>query len=299
MDPSAGRCAAPPPPYTGSNNNSFNDKKLPPIQQQNAPPFLSSPSSSLQPPPSHTKLACLSLHMSDRIRLLNFHPLNFHPEHIRIITDVVRANAVKGVQDVRLYDQSTEIKLAGYPWISGGYRPLPEDRVGAIKVMIAMLKTLYDLGWVVQFASDIWRKGSLDKDSLIMRYTHNIPPPRPTSHWLGVSFDSSNLLSIVNAPPSLGAAVATHFGDDKVSSHKPAFPGEKREYYEIKFRGHPWRPSGTEAVKSRLLILGLLEVLEEHAFRLYTAIDQGDSEGSGSDTWYCCRDEDWVEGMTV
>lgn len=138
MDPSTDKYTAPP-PYNPSSNPNNNDKKL----HQDAP---------------HTKLACLSLHMSDRIRLLNF-----HPEHIRIITDVVRSTALKGVQDVRLYDESTEIKLAGYPWMRGGYRPLHEDRVGAIKVTIAMLRTLYELGWVVQFASDIWRKGSLDK----------------------------------------------------------------------------------------------------------------------------------------
>jgi hypothetical protein len=91
MDPSTDKYAAPP-PYNVSEPNTTNNKKL----HQDAS--------------SHTKLACLSLHMSDRIRLLNF-----HPEHIRIITDVVRANAIKGVQDVRLYDESTEIKLAGYP----------------------------------------------------------------------------------------------------------------------------------------------------------------------------------------
>lgn len=142
MDPSTDKYAAPPPYNPSSspnnNNNDNNDKKLHPSRQD----------------ASHTKLACLSLHMSDRIRLLNF-----HPEHIRIITDVVRANASKGVQDVRLYDESTEIKLGGYPWMRGGYRPLHEDRVGAIKVTIAVLRTLYELGWVVQFASDIWRKG--------------------------------------------------------------------------------------------------------------------------------------------
>lgn len=120
-----------------------------------------------------------------------------------------------------------------------------------------------------------------------MRYTPN--PLPPTSHWIGISFDSSDLLNLINAPPSLCAALATNFGA-KVNSHKLAFPGEKREYYEIKFHGFPWRPSGTDAVKSRLLILGLLEVLEQHGFRVYTAVDQGDADGSGSDTWYCCRE---------
>lgn len=129
-----------------------------------------------------------------------------------------------------------------------------------------------------------------------MRYAHN--PLPPTTHWIGISFDSSDLLNIVNAPSSLGPALATYFGA-KVNSHKLAFAGTTREYYEIKFHGFPWKPSGTDAVKSRLLILGLLEVLETHGFRLYTAVDQGDANGSGSDTWYCCRDEGWVEGRTV
>ncbi|EED21635.1 conserved hypothetical protein [Talaromyces stipitatus ATCC 10500] len=244
MNPSTDDTSAPPPPYDlSSSSNNFNrDKKT--SSAQKSPQNISSP--------SRTELACVSLHMSDRIRLLNF-----RPEHVRIITDVIRANTVKGVPQVRLYDQATEIKLGGYPWMRGGTRPLPEDRIGAIRVIIAVLKTCYDLGWVVQLASDIWRKGSLDKDTVIMRYTHQ--PQRPTSHWLGISFDSSDLLNIINAPPSLGPAIAARFGD-KVSSHKV----ETRGYYEIKFHGYPWRPSGT-----------------------------------GCDTWYCCRDADYVEGTAV
>jgi hypothetical protein len=78
----------------------------------------------------------------------------------------------------------------------GGYRPLHEDRVGAIKVTIAMLRTLCELGWVVQFASDIWRKGSLDKGAFPYllstpfcilcrltrdRLTNNALHPQPTT----------------------------------------------------------------------------------------------------------------------
>lgn len=266
--------------------------------------FTASSSSS-----SHTRLACVSLHMTDRIRFLNF-----HPNDIRFLTDIVRANAVKGVKNVRLYDQATEIKLNGYPWQRRS--ALSRNGVGVMRLMMAILNGLHQLGWVVHISTDIWRKGDLEKDTLIMRQisSNKLPLP-PISHWLSISFDSSDLLYIIDAPPGLGPALAAKFGD-KVNSHTAHTTtdddggGEDEEevmkeagragcHYKIKFHGFPWRPAGTESVKSRLIILQLLEGLEEFGFRLYTAIEQGDTQRHGSDTWYCYREEGYESGMAV
>jgi hypothetical protein len=103
-------------------------------------------------------------------------------------------------------------------------------------------------------------------------------------HWIGISFDSSDLLNIINAPPSLCAALATHFGA-KVNSHKLAFSRHNTGL----LRNQVSRVS-VEAVRNRCR-----EVKTAHI----GAVDQGDSDGSGSDTWYCCRDEGFVEGGTV
>jgi hypothetical protein len=45
------------------------------------------------------------------------------------------------------------------------------------------------------------------------------------------------------------------------------------EWFDIKFHGFPWCPSGKEVVTSRIMVLRLLETLESFGFTLYTTLD--------------------------
>ncbi|KXN69557.1 hypothetical protein CONCODRAFT_7968 [Conidiobolus coronatus NRRL 28638] len=76
---------------------------------------------------------------------------------------------------------------------------------------------------------------------------------------------------------------------------------EERSYsvsYEFKLYGYPWSATGEETMKTRMLILKLVELLELHGWSLYASIDQnsgpaGDSTYSEVDSWYCVKSTSW------
>lgn len=96
-----------------------------------------------------TRFACVSLHMTDRIRLLRF------PEADVIhIQDIVRSSWQRGIQELRLYDESNEIKLWGNPWSSS----YGNQRREARRLMMGLLQGLFDKGWILKAAVDISKK---------------------------------------------------------------------------------------------------------------------------------------------
>lgn len=51
--------------------------------------------------------------------------------------------------------------------------------------------------------------------------------------------------------------------------------------WEVRFHGFPWAASGTDTMKTRELLLILVETLEEEGWSVYASIDQktgGDQE---------------------
>lgn len=105
-------------------------------------------------------------------------------------------------------------------------------------------------------------------------------------------------MHLIDAPKELGPILIRAYGS-KVQSHQVT-----GSVFEIKFRGYPWRASGTETVQSRLIILALLDALEELGFSLYASIDQdngpgGNSHASEADVWFCNRQNDWTPGAPI
>src|SRR6516164_6466171 len=62
-----------------------------------------------------TSFASISLHRTDRIRLLQF-----PPEDITAIRNVMKENWIDGIQDERTYAKSHEFKCLGNPWSGQG-----------------------------------------------------------------------------------------------------------------------------------------------------------------------------------
>lgn len=131
----------------GNKHESFTDSEA----DAAAPPsFLEATSSEAGPletsVPFQTRLACVSLHMNDRIRFLNF-----STEEIRSLRDNLRT--VWSIQDVRSYGGAEEFKFKDYPWL-GKAKGNDQSR----RLIKSMLQTLYNMGWVLQAAVDISKK---------------------------------------------------------------------------------------------------------------------------------------------
>ncbi|KAI7787402.1 hypothetical protein LA080_016477 [Diaporthe eres] len=227
-----------------------------------------------------TRFACVTLNMTDRMRFINFSA----PE-----TSALRGvlGSVWPIQDVRAYGGADEIKFKGYPW---------QEKVNgddnARRLIRRMLEALYDMGWVLQAAVDVSKK-ELDKDSLIFRYQN---PPPPPCDWLSISFDWTDKMKIVDAPPGdLTEAIVAEFrAKYRLKSHEL-----ESGRLKLKFHGQPWQASGEETVKSRMLLLSLLGILERFGYSLYASIDQVNSSGVEADVLVVTRQKGWTPGTPI
>ncbi|KAG8358070.1 hypothetical protein FVEN_g4015 [Fusarium venenatum] len=254
-------------------------------------PELSPPSSDLppsfeesisaDPPIFKTQFACITINKHDRIRLMNFTQVE-----VQAVKQVVKTRWKPGLAQTRPYGESTEIWVRGRPW---AYDSNGND--DARRLILWILETLFDLGWVVQCSLDITRK-SESKDSLIFRKQDPVPPP---CDWICVSFDNSDKLKIVDSPPKdLTDAILKTFGRDV----------RRREITPERFKIHigiqPWEPSGTDTVTTRLLLLKLVETLERCGFTVYATIgSKGENEEGAADLLVCQRAKDWVPGAPI
>lgn len=123
------------------------DKKPLPEQPLPPPPFEAVASQSSRPAPFETHFACVTLNEGDKLRFINF-----PPEHVTTCKNVINTAWPSGVQDVRPYGGSTEIKMHGYPWQTSS------GKHDARRLMRRLLETLYDLGWVLQAGVDMSKK---------------------------------------------------------------------------------------------------------------------------------------------
>ena len=254
----------------------------PPYQEAAAKSTGQGPSSSV----FRTTFASVSLHMTDRIRLLNF-----PREEQSHIKTAVESAWERGIQDERMYGSSYELKLRGNPW---GTHVRDQSVFESRKLMCSILGGLFDLGWVLKAAVDVSKK-EFDKDTLLFRRQQ---PPPPRCHWICINFTRGDTIHILDAPQELADTLKQAYGErvQRCRAHEPAF--------EIKFKGYPWLANGEETVRSREILLILLECLEQHGFSLYTSLDQdsgpgGNSHSSESDTWYCNREMDWTPGAPI
>lgn len=253
-----------------------------------------------------TRLACVALNKMDLIRFIGFST----PE----------TNAIRGVlgsmwpiRGVRAYGGSVEIKFKGYPW-----KQKHDGEDNTRRLIRRMLEALYDMGWVLQAAVDVTHKeldkgmvaiggdfaGSRGHDadselaaSLVFRYQNPPPPPRD---WLSISFDRANKLKIVDAPPG-------DLTEALISEFRAKYRLKSRELesgrLKLKFHGQPWgdiwQTSGEDSVKSRMLLLSLLGILERFGYSLYASFDPMNSMDMQTDVLVVTRQKGWTPGMPL
>lgn len=241
--------------------------------------------------PFQTSFASLSLHMSDRIRLVQF-----PPDDIAAVRAVLRSAWREGLQAERPYSVSYEFKLRGRPWSGSG---TGSYAVPAILLMRDVFACLYARGWIMTASTDISRK-ELDKDTLIFRRQGAAPPP---ASWMALSFKQGDKIRLLGAPPDLLDAMAAMFTGMRLLQARTV-KDAARGQHEFKLSGYPWAASGEATMHARLLILRMVEVLERHGWSLYASIDQnsgpsGDSHYSETDCWYCVKSSDWTPGSII
>jgi hypothetical protein len=254
-----------------------------PTQEESAPPAYVESS-------FKTSFASISLHKTDRIRLLQF-----PPENIAAIRDVIKKNWGSGIQEERTYANSHEFKCLGNPWSGQG-----ADAIPARILMRGILAYLYSFGWILTASTDV-SKSLLEKDTMVFRKQVVAPSP---SEWIAISFNQGDRLRLIGAPAGLIAAfqaLLKGMGLWQDANWKD----KALNAFEFKIHGWPWRPQGEETMTTRLLLLRMLETLEAGGWSLYATVDQNNghhnknSSSTGTDSWYCVRAVDWVPGNSV
>lgn len=245
--------------------------------------------SSMVPPyaPSRSSFASISLHRSDRIRLLQF------PQgDITGLRNVIRNNWHRGIQAEQKYAMSHEFKLLGNPWYGQG-----ADAIPARILMRSVFAYLYSVGWILHGSTDVSKK-QLDKDTLFFRKQQAPPPP---AEWISISFNQRDRLRLIGADPTLIAAFKSILVSLRLLQSE-SWKDKSQNAYEFKIHGYPWMASGEETMSTRFLLLKMLETLEEHGWSLYASIDQNQSTSentSETDTWFCVKQKGWVPGNIV
>lgn len=236
--------------------------------------------------PFQTTFACLSLHLTDRIRLLDFPEVT-----IDFFRAVIREHWTSGIQYERDYAGSFEFKLRGNPWQGRG-----NEAITSRRLIQNILHALHARGWVLMLSTDISKKLG-DKDTLVFR--HQVPEPAPCT-WMSVAFSNSDRLRFIDAPVDLVQAMVP-----MVSPWIQRVDGEtESQCYDVKMNGYPWGATGSETMEARRLMLALIKGLEQQGSTIYASINQkmhNSSEASRgeTDTWYCCRLVSWRPGMPV
>lgn len=162
--------------------------------------------------------------------------------------------------------------------------------------MREILAHLFSVGWILHASTDLSKKET-DKDTLIFR-KQQTPPPE--SEWISISFNQSDRLRLIGADTELIEAFRQLLkGRGKLQNE--FWKDQVLNAWEFKIHGNPWWATGEETVKTRELVLKMLEVLEMYGWSLYASIDQNQAgeHSSETDSWFCVRDKGWVMGSSV
>lgn len=132
-----------------------------------------------------------------------------------------------------------------------------------------------------------------EKDTLIFKFQESIPP---ACEWMSVSFVRQDHLRLIDAPWDLVTSLLGILKGE-VQSHGAH---AQKYVYDIKMTGYPWTAVGTATMRTRLILLKLIEGLEGHGFSVYASVEQdAKDEEEETDVWHCRRKVDWVPGESV
>ncbi|KUJ18514.1 uncharacterized protein LY89DRAFT_569398, partial [Mollisia scopiformis] len=237
--------------------------------------------------PFRTTFASVSLHRSDRVRLLGF-----PQSDIQSIRGVIQNSYSKGISKEQLYGKSHEFKLNGNPWFGQS-----SDAVISRVLIREILAHLFSIGWILHASTDVSKK-EMDKDTLFFRKQQARPP---ASDFISISFNQSDRLRLIGAPTQLVQDFKSLLSGMGLLQQDLGWKDATLRAWEFKLNGYPWRATGEETMSTRLLLLKMLECLESHGWSLYASVDQstGGENSSETDSWYCVKDRSWVEGTAV
>jgi hypothetical protein len=233
-------------------------------------PAYTASASSSSAAPFQTRFASLSLHGTDRLRFMRFPTLAVDACR-NTVFDVWK----KGFSEERPYADSHEFRLNGYPW-----QAIHNDAMDACRLISGLLGTLHSLGWVLTLNTDI-STNTTDKDTLIFR--HQVPSPAPCD-WSSVAFGRSDRLRLIDDLSDVYQDLSVKLGPQWIQSYSQKMPGVN----EIKLHGYPWAATGKSTMRSRELLLILLETLEERGWTVYASIDQRGTEGETDTVSFAC-----------
>lgn len=261
------------------------DKSLP---QPPPPQYGQVPAASPSYAPFRTTFSSISLHRSDRLRLLGFSQAT-----IAAIRNVIQHTYPKGISKEQPYGMSHEFKLHGSPWHGQS-----SDAVISRVLIREILACLFSIGWILHASTDVSKK-EMDKDTMFFR-KQQVPPP--ASDFIAISFNQSDRLRLIGAPTQLVQDMKSLLAGLGLLQTDLGWKDQGLRAWEFKLNGYPWRASGEETMSTRYLLLKMLECLENHGWSLYGSVDQSTGSGDNSsetDSWYCVKDRNWVEGAAI
>lgn len=244
-----------------------------------------------------TTYATVSFHKTDIIRLINF------PDDINLgLHPVVLAAWPPGLESAGASPSgggAYEYKTKGKPfgWVSG------QQAVGGVRLVRDLLAFLHSRAWEL-VAPVMCSRRYTAKDTLIFRRRRRQSPAEEEAEWLALAPMGSDRLRVVYDAPD----VKLFGGIDARQDHLGVLiAGVKRileatdwfdkgdwshDSFEFKLKGWPWCSRGDASVRMRGLLLRLLELMDGHGWRLYTAILQraGTDDYRMTDTWYFVRE---------
>ncbi|KAF2754183.1 hypothetical protein EJ05DRAFT_151586 [Pseudovirgaria hyperparasitica] len=230
--------------------------------------------------PRRTKFALMTLHMHDRLRLLDF-----PPGETSLVRDTILYHWPPGLNVQRMHEGSMEFGLHGTPWIAPG-----KNSITVRRMMRAVLAALYDRGWILDTAVNVGRQPQ-DKDSLIFAYR----PQAARVEWMSVAFSCNDRVRIIDGPSDFVKGVT--YAMSVLGLRSQGLYKEDARVYELRFKGLPWLAVGLDqGVMAQTILLRLMSELNVGGWSVYASINQkqGANGFAKSDTWHCSRPIGWV-----
>lgn len=244
--------------------------------------------------------ATLSFHKTDTVKLLQF------PQDIYLnIQPTILASWPPGIQSYGSFTKtpnSYQFKLKGKPfgWVND------QDSVGGARLVRDLLAFLYHHNWELAMPLSCARRLSA-KDMLIFRQPSTPRGgPMPPMEWLAVSPSRSDRLYIIgDEQPSFDSA--TNSAVEHTPGHIVWFTRSftemlkemdllqkseiKYNWIEYKFKGRPWLYGSEAAVKARLMLLRMFEMLESFGWTSYASVQHrtGNDDKRMVDTMFFSR----------
>ena len=223
------------------------------------------------------QILCLSLHESDKIRVMAL-----SADSLPALRTAIEASWQYGIQSEGVYGISYEFKLRGRPWQGSG-----EQANAARRLIAGVFGFLLQQGWVLNVASDL-SKSPDEKDTFYFkRETH----PNPGAHLCAISFNMSDTIRVISAPPEVAQVVRASIQNfwHRGLQQESLYYGEP----EFKLHGNPWTWKGTEAMQTRMFVGQMIGALDRAGWQVYASIDistgrfvnNNDSRRKFMDSW--------------